>query len=173
MKSIDFLPYPTMSAGMGPWDAQGRPIREVVLSNWFATQHDVAEMRLNVRAITAISDAGTECEIQDFPTQKLIKIQGIASGGLIRSRRLVGLAPGNYRRLRFYLEPHGGTFIFSDRQEMPILDQYFLDFDFQDGLEIRGNESPEFILRFDFPPFTSRRLNDSFRRLLKRSVRST
>ena len=89
------------------------------------------------------------------------------TGLFLKSKSVLTLKPGNYRAFRFYLGKSGNSIIYSDRLEERADGIKFLDFEIVDGLTIKGEESPEAILRFDFVPFNTSGLFKWFGQLFK------
>lgn len=154
MNRINFIPDAMAPSALGLYlrDSTAKRIKDIVLSNPYATQYGVSEMRLNVSKCSAVDESGTEHFLADFSDQKMLTLCGMPSARIIRSRSFVKLKPGVYTRIKFHLE-EGGFFIFRDRREMPLSDYNSIEFEIEGNLKIQGDESPGFILRFDFPPF--------------------
>ena len=155
MKRINFLTNAMIpgTLGLHRWDATGRCIKDITLTNSFAIESEVSEMLLNVTKFSAIDQDGAEHFIADFPGQRALRLHGIASGRNIRSRKMVELAPSTYETLRFYLAK-GSVLTHSDRSTSPADIFEYLDFEIEgSGLELKSGETAEIILRFDFVPF--------------------
>ncbi len=144
------IPY---SFEMNHWDAEARPVKDLILKNWYASHHGVSEMNLNIAHFAAIDNDGVEHLIADFKGNGAIPIKGLHKGEFLRSKSILLLEPGSYATLRFYLTKTGSNFIFSDGSKKPADEFQYLDFDVANGLTIKGDEAPEVILRFDLVPF--------------------
>jgi hypothetical protein len=146
------IPY---SLQMNQWDQEGAPIVDLILNNWYASHNKVAEMNLNIRAFTALDSEGIEHYITDFRGTGIIPVKGLHKGEFLRSRSILSLGPGSYTALRFYLAESGNSFIFNDGRKELVTQFQYLDFEIENGLEIRGDEAPEVILRFCLEPFST------------------
>lgn len=130
------------------WDQQ---TKDMILKSLLASERGIAQMTLNVERFAAIAEDGQEHFIMDFPGQRALTLHGLTSGKNIRTRSIVRLPQGRYTKLRFYIIPFGNTFTYQNRDQEPMVHFDYLDFDIEDGLVIRGRETAEFLLRFDFP----------------------
>lgn len=148
------IPY---SFNMNDWDSEGRLIKDVVVTNWYATHNEVAEMHLNIIKFAALDSEGVEHFITDFKGNGAVPIRGMHKGEFLRSKSILLLEPGTYSTFRFYLGKTGSSFVHRDGREENIQDLQYLDFEIEGGLSIQGNEAPEVILRFDFVPFATAR----------------
>ncbi|HEA20296.1 hypothetical protein LCGC14_1955830 [marine sediment metagenome] len=168
--------YPTIwqtvpfSFDFSKWDSDGKCIKDMVLKNEFVDDLNVSEMNLNIAKFSAFDTLGKEHFITDFKGQDALTIKGIHAGDFLRSKSVLLLEPGTYTRLRFYLE-YGSTFVYSDRVEEPADGFNHLDFEIENRLTIKGDESPEAILRFDFVPFKASKLVISIKQFFKRPRR--
>ena len=136
-------------------DSEGKCIKDLVLRNSYSTDMKVTEMYLNINKFSAIDNKGQEHFINDFPGQASIPIKGMHTGLFLKSKSVLSLKPGTYSAFRFYLGKSGNRIIYSDRLEERADGIKFLDFEIANGLTLKGEESPETILRFDFVPFTT------------------
>lgn len=144
--------YP-FSLDMYQFDSKGRYIKDLVLNNSYATKMNVSEMNLSIIKLSAFDIDGNEHFVTDFKGKDLIKIKGLFGGDFLKSTSVLKLGSGTYNTLRFYLGKKGNNFVYSDRSEEIVTEFSFLDFNIEHGLNIKGNESPEVILRFDFTPY--------------------
>ncbi len=144
--------YP-LSFDMYQYDSKGRYIKDLILNNNYATKMNISEMNLTIIKLSAFDLDGNEHFVTDFKGNNLIKIKGLFGGDFLRSTSVLKLGSGTYNILRFYLGKKGNSFVYSDRSEELVSDFNFLDFNIENGLNIKGNESPEVLLRFDFTPY--------------------
>ncbi|WP_445957007.1 hypothetical protein [Yeosuana sp.] len=144
--------YP-LSLDMYRFDSKGRYIKDLVLNNNYATKMNVSEMNLSIINLSAFDLDGNEHFVTDFKGKNLLKIKGLFGGDFLKSTSVLKLGLGTYNTLRFYLGKQGNSFVYSDRREEIVTEFEFLDFNIENGLNIKGNESPEVILRFDFTPY--------------------
>lgn len=139
-------------------DSEGKCIKDLVLHNSYSTDMKVTEMYLNINRFSAIDNKGQEHFISDFPGQASIPIKGMHTGLFLKSKSVLSLEQGTYVAFRFYLGTSGNRIIYSDRLDERADGIKFLDFGIANELTIKGDESPEAILRFDFVPFNPGRL---------------
>ncbi|WP_373517653.1 hypothetical protein [Pricia sp.] len=170
MKETKF--YPTIwqtipfSFDLYNWDSKGKCIKDLVLKNTYATEMRVSEMQLNLNRFSAFDSSGKEHFIADFSGQDSLLIKGIHAGHFLRSKGILLLEPGFYTAIRFYFGT-GSCFIYSDRVEEPTEGFEYLDFEIVNGLTIKGDESPEALLRFDFVPFKVGTFRNAIKHLFK------
>ncbi|MBC8768676.1 hypothetical protein H4O18_11790 [Arenibacter sp. BSSL-BM3] len=171
MKNMNFYPktwqvVPLLSDRC-QLDSDGKCIKDLVLRNSYSTDMNVTEMNLNINKFSAIDNKGQEHFISDFPGQASIPIKGMHTGLFLKSKSVLTLTPGTYTAFRFYLGKSGNSIIYSDHLEERADGIKFLDFEIADGLTIKGEESPEAILRFDFVPYNTSGLFKWFGQLFK------
>lgn len=168
MKKSSYKTSPIVPGTMDShrWDLERARVKDLVLRSEVADVMGVAEMTLNVSRMSAIAEDGSEQFVSDFEGQKGLSLYGIASGKNIRTKSIVKLAAGRYSKLRFYIS-EGSIFKLKNREERSTYAFEYLDFEFEGGLEIKENEAPEFVLRFNFVPFESRSLFGSLESKLK------
>ncbi len=157
MKKINFYPktwqvVPLLSDRY-QLDSDGKCIKDLVLHNSYATDMKVSEMELNITKFSAMDTKGQEHFIADFPGRTAIPIKGMHTGLFLKSKSVLGLAPGSYSAFRFYLAKSGSRITYNDRYQEGADGIKYLDFEIANGLTIAGGESPEAIFRFDFVPF--------------------
>ena len=148
-------------------DSDGKCIKDLVLRNSYATDMKVSEMELNITRFSAMDTKGQEHFIADFPGQAAIPVKGMHTGLFLKSKSVLGLAPGSYSAFRFYLAKSGSRIIYSDRFQEGADGIKYLDFEIVNGLTIVGEESPEAILRFDFVPYRTMGLFKSIAQVFK------
>ena len=157
MEKTPFHYSPTVPGSIDAfrWDARGRTIEEVVLSNGEANGLRVAEMTVNVTQISAIAEDGSEHPFLSFKRKTRLKLNGIASGRSTRTRSMMSLATGRYETLRFYV--NGDIDYMSDSRELrSIYGRDFIDFECEKAFDLIAGEPYEVTLRFNFLPFQSR-----------------
>ncbi|MCK0190314.1 hypothetical protein [Arenibacter sp. F20364] len=148
-------------------DSDGKCIKDLVLRNIYATDMKVSEMDLNIIKFSAMDANGQEHFIADFPGQASIPVKGMHTGLFLKSKSVLDLEPGTYNAFRFYLAKTGSRIIYSDRFVERADGIKFLNFEIVDGLTIKGEESPEAILRFDFEPFKANGIFKTIGQLFK------
>lgn len=136
------------------WDENGKRIKDLVLSNTYASENGVSQMNLNIEKFSALDTNGTEHFISDFKGNNGIAFEGLHTGLFVKTRSVLSLQPGSYSSFRFYLGNRGNTFTFSDRSSQAIHHLEYLEFTIENGLTLTGNEAEKVILRFDFEPYT-------------------
>jgi hypothetical protein len=134
-------------------DSDGKCIKDLILRSSFATDMNVSEMELNITKFSVLDTKGQEHFIADFPGQAAIPVKGLHTGLFLKSKNVLGLAPGSYGAFRFYLAKFGSRITYNDRFKEGVDGIKYLDFEIVNGLTIVGGESPEAILRFDFVPY--------------------
>lgn len=171
MKSMKFYPavWQTIAFALEDYqlDTESKCIKDLVLRNSFALDMNVSEMNLNIVKISVFDDSGIEHFINDFPGQASIPIKGTHTGLFLKSKGVLSLQPGVYDTFRFYLGHSGNSIVYSDRMKEPADGIRYLDFDIENKLNIKGDESAEAILRFDFAPFEFSRLFSKIKELFK------
>ncbi len=145
--------------GAYQWDSNGRTIKELILTSTYAKEHSITSMHLNLLEFSAINEPGDEITVHDFPGQKAVDFTSLSCGSFLRSRNIVKLEQGKYKTLRFYIAGEDSYFTTCKREQRDMSDVNFLDFEVDGGFYITGEESPEFILRFDFPPYEPGRVS--------------
>lgn len=134
-------------------DGEGKEKKELVLSNAQLMGSKIAALELSVKKLTAIRETGEEQVVTNFLGQLNMKIGGMHSGRFLKSRSLLALEPGQYEKLRFYVEPLESTYVNWEGIKVQYEAQEYLEFDIQDGLSLSGDEFPEVVLWFDLVPF--------------------
>ncbi|MEJ1222751.1 hypothetical protein [Sediminicola sp. 1XM1-17] len=157
MKKVKFYPtiwqtVPYSFDVLGQWETEGKQQKDLVLQSIQATKMGISEMNLNIGSISAIDKDGQEHKIENFPP-RVLQIKGLHTGHFLRSKSMLQLPAGEYTAFRFYLAKTGNSFVLSNKSVKPTSRFEFLDFQIEGGLEIRGIEIPEVILRFDFQPY--------------------
>ena len=158
MEKTVYYIYPTVPGSMDAlrWDSHGRTIKDVAVNSVEVERLGIAEMTLNATRIAAIADDNSEHTILKFKDEYQIKLHGITTGRSTRTDKIMKLAPGTYTKLRFYI--NGNVSYLSETKETrSIHGMEYVDFDFEAPVEINGSESIEFILRFNFIPFKTKR----------------
>jgi len=157
MEKTGYYIYPTVPGSMDAfrWDSQGRTIKDVALNNAEVDRLGIAQMTVNATSVAAISEDNSEHTILKYKDQYQLTLHGIATGRSTRTSRIMKLAPGTYTKLRFYINGKI-SYLSETKEERGIYGLEYVDFEFESPLEVKGNESPEFILRFNFIPFKSK-----------------
>lgn len=136
-------------------DSEGRKVVDLVLNNEFATDMQVSQMDLSILKLSAFDENGMEHTITNFLHGTHVTLHSLSQGQSLRSRSLVSLQCGVYRKLRFYIKDADSFFTYSDASKETPAGFGYLDFEINNGLTITGAESPIAVLRFDFVPFKS------------------
>jgi len=144
------------------YGAKMKDTQDIILKSTLVEELKVAKMQLDIAGFSVIAEDGAEYSVSDFPGQRYVTIFGDHTNRFIRTHCEVPLPPARYNRLRFYLEPEGGAFIFDDYCHKDLRGIDYLDFDIQDGLTIKDGQYPDLILRFKLTKF---RENGDFRSL--------
>ncbi|NKI30657.1 hypothetical protein [Croceivirga thetidis] len=145
-------PMPFNFGFLAQGDINGRRIKEVILNNQMVAELGVSEMELNINRFAAFDIHGNEHHILDFPGQSALKIQGMASGNFLRSRKSVNLNSGTYTTFRFYLNKEN-KFTYNDGLVEDVFSYDHLDFTIENNLIIDGSQPLELKFWFDFAPF--------------------
>jgi hypothetical protein len=157
---------------LGQWDNNGKQIKELMLRNNAVAELGISEMKLNLTKISAVDVAGNEHHILDFPGQNSLPIKGMASGHFLTSKSVMGLPHGTYTTLRFYLGGRPNVFIYNDAVSEEVNEFEYLDFAIEEGLTIKGNESPQVKLWFDLAPYRFSRHFKGLNNLFKKEKQS-
>ncbi len=136
------------------WDENGKRIKDLVLTNTYASDNGVSKMNLNIEKFSALDTNGTEHFISDFKGNDGIAFEGLHTGLFVKTRSVLSLQPGSYSSFRFYLGNRGNMFTFSDRSTQSIHHVDYLEFKIENGLTLNGAEAEKAILRFDFEPYS-------------------
>jgi hypothetical protein len=146
------------------WDTNGNQAKDLVLTNNRAIALGISEMILNIRKFSAFDENGNEHLMKDFPNRAELNPKGMHTEFFIKIKSMLNLEEGTYCTFRFYLSEAGNTFVYSDRSRETIAHKEYLDFEIKDGLQIKGDEDRQVVMRFDFEPYT---LASYFRPILK------
>ncbi len=163
-KLLHFNPMIPGSIGAYQWDSLGRTIKDVVLNYAEADRLRIAEMTLNATSISAIAEDNTEHTILKFKDQYQLKLHDISTGKSVKTNSIMKLKPGKYTKLRFYIKGNV-DYKSENREEKGIYGLEYLEFEFEKVLEVKGNESPEFVLRFNFVSLKPKSLLTYFNQL--------
>ena len=159
-------PYPYNMMANG--NAEDVQTKDLVLSNPTLLEKNVSEIELNLVRLSAIDNNGMEHFIQDFAGQELV-LKGMHTGLFIRTKSTMALAPGKYKRFRFYVQEMGNAFTFADGQTEAVYRFDHLDFEIEGSLTVRPGETPKAIFRFDLVPFATRPLLAPIWQLFRKS----
>lgn len=158
MNKIKF--YPTIWTAapftyniMSHWYTTDKTVKELILKNSSTKELGVSEMNLNITKFTAFDVAGKEHHITDFPGQNPVTLKGMGSGRYLKSATVVGLKPGTYAILRFYLGTSDNKFAYSDGTPGVANNLNHVDFEIEKRLIIKKGEKAEVKLWFDLAPF--------------------
>ena len=136
------------------WDEHGKRIKDLILSNTYASENGVSKMKLNIDKFSALDVLGNEHFISDFKGANAVDFEGLHTGLYVRTRSILRLPLGIYASFRFYLGKQGNQFTFSDRSVQSIHHMDYLEFKIENGLTLNGAEAEKAILRFDFEPYS-------------------
>ena len=136
------------------WDEHGKRIKDLILSNTYASENGVSKMKLNIDKFSALDVLGNEHFISDFKGANAVDFEGLQTGLYVRTRSILRLPLGIYASFRFYLGKQGNQFTFSDRYSQAIPHLEYLEFKIENGLTLNGAEAEKAILRFDFEPYS-------------------
>jgi hypothetical protein len=154
------------------WELTEHNAKDLLLQNEMATEKGVSEMILNITRFAAIDEKGAEHNIKDFDNSGRVNLKGTHTGLFLKTQSAVGLEPGKYTALRFYLGRSGNALMLKDRSEKTINGRKYLDFKIRNGLTITGDEQKPIILRFDFEPYTLASLFNPLWKVFRRQKRS-
>lgn len=150
---------------MDQWDNKGNRIEDLVLVPETDIQNTTTEMVLNVNRLSVVEDNGQEHFINKFKGNEALNLKGLHTGLFLKTKEVLDLNPGCYQSFRFYLENKGNYFFHSDRSLEAITGYSYVEFKIQNRLVLKGNESKQVILRFDFKPYS---IGSYFRTFLNR-----
>jgi len=139
------------------WDSYF--VEDVKLSSPEVEGLSIAAMKVPATRIAVISEENEEYAILNFNSSKTLKLYGIASGKNTRMNTRARLQPGRYTKLRIYVD--GNISYWSARREAgKIYDRSYIDFEFEDALEVWISDPHDFNFKFNFVPFQHKSLAD-------------
>lgn len=147
-------PIPFSLDMMDYWYTNGHRIPDLTLVNDMALNRGVSEMILNVSKISVVDDNGKEHFMPNFKGNEALNLKGLHTGLYLKTKEGLDLEPGSYQSFRFHLNGKGNYFFNKERNMEAVNGFPFIEFKIQNGLAIKGNESEQVILRFDFEPYS-------------------
>lgn len=134
------------------WDAPGKRALDVTLKSEFASQQDIAGMRLNIKALSIVDNNGRTHFINDFTKKTRLNIKGAAQGHFVKTNCTIQLAPGTYTAIRIFLKEIDNWVIYNDKRTEPLEKKEYLDFEIQNDLTLKDAIEAQLLMRFNLVP---------------------